>query len=127
MIRYIGVLLRRFGERRHGLNRELTGCGQRRIPRICLVEPGLRRAAPSTPASSARASPRKNRCQRRRGDPRDDGAAVVPAASVRSMRTALRRPCRRSTMPVPVVEISGAGGRFHQRQQFTAQTGGVQH
>src|SRR5258708_26073563 len=42
MIRYIRVLWRRFGERRHGVGRKFSRCGECRVARIGLVEPGLR-------------------------------------------------------------------------------------
>src|ERR1700722_5215452 len=45
MIRYIGVLLPRLRQRRHGLGRESTGCRQRRIARAGLVDPPLRGGA----------------------------------------------------------------------------------
>src|SRR5258708_20837761 len=41
MIRTIRFLGRRFGERRHGLGRELTRFGQHRVARIGLVDPTL--------------------------------------------------------------------------------------
>src|SRR5882757_9798330 len=41
MIRYMEFLLCRFGERGHGFGGELTGGGERGIPGIALVEPGL--------------------------------------------------------------------------------------
>src|SRR3982074_884992 len=78
MTRYIEFLWRRFGERRHGVGRKFSRCGKRRVARVGLVDPGLRGGA------TARA-PRRYLApglgvfvaQRRRGDPRDDGAAVV--------------------------------------------------
>ena len=45
MIRIIKNLLAGFGERRHGVGRELSGSGQRGVTRVNLVEPGLRASA----------------------------------------------------------------------------------
>ncbi len=45
MIRYIEILLRRFGEHSHRLSREFPGCGDGGIARIGLVDPRLRGGA----------------------------------------------------------------------------------
>src|SRR3981081_2091923 len=112
MIRTIEILLPRLGERRHGLSRKLTGCGERRVAGVGLVQPGLRSgavgwreriqfaAAPPcglrTPAAGTRAT---------------TAPRSLPTASARWMRTSFAAPaCRRSTRPEPVVEFSGTGG-----------------
>ena len=82
MIRYMksygGLCAARFGERRHGVGRELTRGGERRIACIGLVEPGLRGGAIGR-RQRIQFAPRLGQivAQRRRRDPRDDGAAIV--------------------------------------------------
>src|SRR4029077_1755664 len=78
MIRYIEILLRRFGERRHGIRRELTRGGERRVALIGLVEPWLGGGAIAG-RKRIQLAPRLGIiiAERRRRDPRDDGAAVA--------------------------------------------------
>ena len=78
MIRCIRTLLRRLGERRHGLGRELTGHRERRVARIGLVEPALRGGAIGR-RQRLQLAPRflVIVAQRRGGDARDHIAAVV--------------------------------------------------
>ena len=91
---------------------ELAGGRERGIAGIGLVEPGLRGGAIGR-RQRLQFAPRLGEivAQRRRRDPRDHAPRSLPTASLRSMRTSLAAPaCSRSTMPVPVVELSGAGG-----------------
>src|SRR5258705_13230253 len=78
MIRYIGFLWPRLGERGHGIGCELAGRSERRIARVRFVEPGLRGRAIGR-RQRLQLAPRLDHvvAQRRRRHPRDDGAAIV--------------------------------------------------
>ena len=115
MIRCIRILLGRFGECAHCVGRELTGCGQCRVARIGLVDPGLRRGAIGG-RKRFQLAPRLGDivAHRRRGHPRDDGIALVARDGVGALDADQPRGTglHRSTMPDPVVEFSCAGDSF---------------
>src|ERR1700730_16638236 len=75
---YWQTLLTWLGEHGHGIGRELTGSGERGIARIGLVEPGLRGRAIGW-GQRIQFAPRLGKivAQRRRGDARDDGVAII--------------------------------------------------
>src|SRR2546429_8006927 len=81
MIRYIEILLPRFGERRHGLRGELTGCGKGCVACVCLVEPGLGSGTIGR-RQRLQLAPRLGEIvtQRRCRDPRHHGTAIVADA-----------------------------------------------
>src|SRR3954468_1868064 len=76
--RAIEFLLSRFAERRHRLGCKLTGCRERGVASIGLVDPGLRGRA-VLGRQCLELSPRLGDivAERRGGYARDDGAAVV--------------------------------------------------
>jgi hypothetical protein len=78
MIRTIEILLPRLGERRHGLSRKLTGCGERRVAGVGLVQPRLGSGAVGwRERIQFAASLGHIIAQRGRRDPRDHGTAIV--------------------------------------------------